>query len=251
MRASHTKTMSDNFELEKQESIRQLGRSAGLEAASRRWIEDVSRLKYSYNFSWLGRPIIQFPQDIIAMQEIIWRVQPDLIIETGVARGGSLVFYASLLELIGGAGQVLGIDIDIREHNRVEIEKHPLARRIDLLEGSSTSEQTVARAREFATGKARVMVILDSNHTHEHVARELALYAPMVTKDSYLVVFDTIIEDMPEDFFPDRPWGKGNNPKTAVLEFLARTDRFEVDQEMNSKLLITVAPDGYLRCIKD
>ncbi len=243
--------MSDNFELEKQESIRQLGRSAGLEAASRRWIEDVSRLKYSYNFSWLGRPIIQFPQDIIAMQEIIWRVQPDLIIETGVARGGSLVFYASLLELIGGAGQVLGIDIDIREHNRVEIEKHPLARRIDLLEGSSTSEQTVARAREFATGKARVMVILDSNHTHEHVARELALYAPMVTKDSYLVVFDTIIEDMPEDFFPDRPWGKGNNPKTAVLEFLARTDRFEVDQEMNSKLLITVAPDGYLRCIKD
>jgi cephalosporin hydroxylase len=188
---------------------------------------------------------------MVAMQEIIWRVRPDLIVETGVARGGSLVFYASLLELIGGAGQVLGIDIDIREHNRVEIEKHLMARRITMLQGSSIDEQVAREVQQFATNKKRVVVLLDSNHTHEHVARELALYAPLVTKGSYLVVFDTIIEDMPEDFFPDRPWGKGNNPKTAIHEFLKATDRFIIDEEFNNKLLISVAPDGYLRCVKD
>lgn len=243
--------MTDTFEQDKQESIRQLGESAQLHAASRKWVENAARLKYSYNFTWLGRPIIQFPQDIIAMQEIVWRVQPEMIIETGVARGGSLMLYASLLELIGGAGQVLGIDIDIRQHNRVAIENHPLAHRIALMQGSSIDEQLVANVREFTRGRERVMVVLDSNHTHEHVARELTLYAPLVTKGSYLVVFDTLIEDMPEDFFPDRPWGKGNNPKTAVWEFLKTTDRFVIDQEYNDKLLITVAPDGYLRCVKD
>ena len=243
--------MDDRFEQEKRESIRQLGESAPLVQASRDWIRDVSRHKYSYNFTWLGRPIIQFPQDIIAMQEIVWRVKPDLIIETGVARGGSLVFYASVLELIGGPGQVFGIDIDIRDQNRLGIEQHPLAHRIELFQGSSINELLVASLRELARDKERVLVILDSNHTHKHVARELELYAPMVTKDSYLVVFDTIIEDMPAEFFPDRPWGKGNNPMTAVREFLATTDRFAIDEEYNNKLLITVAPGGYLRCIKD
>jgi cephalosporin hydroxylase len=243
--------MTDTFEQDKQEAIRQLGEAAQLHAASKKWVENASRLKYSYNFTWLGRPIIQFPQDIIAMQEIIWRVQPDLIIETGVARGGSLLLYASLLELIGGAGQVLGIDIDIRQHNRVAIENHPLAHRIALMQGSSIDEELVADVREFAGGKERVLVALDSNHTHEHVARELTLYSPLVTKGSYLVVFDTLIEDMPEDYFPDRPWGKGNNPRTAVRQFLESTDRFVIDQELNHKLLITVAPDGYLRCVKD
>ncbi len=243
--------MNDTFEQEKEEAIHKLGRSAELHIASKEWIADVSRLKYSYNFTWLGRPIIQFPQDMVAMQEIIWRVRPDLIIETGVARGGSLVFYASLLSLIGEPGQVLGIDIDIREHNRAEIEKHPMASRIALLQGSSTDEPVAAQVRAFAQGKERVLVVLDSNHTHEHVARELTLYAPLVTKGSYLVVFDTVIEDMPADFFPARPWGKGNNPKTAVWEFVQTTDRFVIDEEYNSKLLITVAPDGYLRCVKD
>lgn len=243
--------MNDTFEQDKEEAIRQLGSSDALRSASNDWIADVSRLKYSYNFTWLGRPIIQFPQDIVAMQEIIWRVRPDLIIETGVARGGSLILYASLLELIGGAGQVLGIDIDIREHNRLEIENHPLAQRVSLLQGSSVDELLVSQVRQLAAQQACVMVVLDSNHTHEHVARELALYAPLVTRGSYLVVFDTVIEDMPEDFFPNRPWGKGNNPKTAVREFLRATDRFVIDQEYNSKLLITVAPDGYLRCVKD
>ena len=207
--------------------------------------------KYSYNFSWLGRPIIQYPQDIIAMQEIIWQVRPDLIIETGIAHGGSLIFHASMLEMIGEEGQVLGIDVDIREHNRVEIERHRMFKRIEMIEGSSVDAGTIEEVSRFAAGKQRVLVVLDSNHTHEHVLRELELYSPFVTKDSYLVVFDTVIEDMPEDSFVDRPWGKGNNPKTAVWEFLKTSDRFVIDEEYNNKLLITVAPDGYLRCVKD
>jgi cephalosporin hydroxylase len=207
--------------------------------------------RYSYNFTWLGRPIIQYPQDLVAMQEIIWRAQPDLIIETGIAHGGSLIFHASILELIGGEGRVLGIDIDIREHNRVEIERHPMFRRITMFEGSSIDEQMLEKVRAFAEGAERVLVVLDSNHTHQHVLRELELYSPLVTRGSYLVVFDSVVEDMPEDAFPDRPWGKGNNPKTAIWEFLERNDRFEIDKEIENKLLITVAPDGYLRCVKD
>jgi cephalosporin hydroxylase len=161
------------------------------------------------------------------------------------------VFYASMLELLGGDGKVLGIDVDIREHNRVEIEKHPMFKRIHMLEGSSIDEKIVRGVQQFAAGKQRVLVVLDSNHTHEHVLKELALYSPLVTKDSYLVVFDTVVEEMPDDFFLDRPWGKGNNPKTAVTEFLKTTDRFRVDREIENKLLITVAPGGYLRCVKE
>lgn len=207
--------------------------------------------KYSYNFSWLGRPIIQYPQDIVAIQEIIWQVKPELIIETGVAHGGSLVFSASILELIGGAGEVVGIDIDIRAHNRLALEQHPMFKRIRLLQGSSIDAKIMGTVKEIAADKRSVMVILDSNHTHAHVFQELELYAPLVTKGSYLVVFDTAIEDMPSDFFPDRPWGKGNNPKTAVWQFLKTNDRFVVDKEIEDKLLLTVAPDGYLKCIKD
>lgn len=227
-----------------------LGRNPKLWELSKAWIIETARYKYVYNFTWLGRPIIQFPQDIIALQEIIWRVKPDIIIETGIAHGGSLIFYASMLELIGGAGQVLGIDVEIRPHNRVEIERHPMFKRITMIEGSSTDEKVVKQVSAFARGKNQVMVVLDSNHTHAHVLKELELYSPLVTKGSYLVVLDTIIEDMPEDFFPDRPWSKGNNPKTAVWEFLKTNDRFEIDKEIENKLLITVAPDGYLKCIK-
>jgi cephalosporin hydroxylase len=207
--------------------------------------------KYSYNFTWLGRPIIQYPQDILAMQEIIWRVQPDLIVETGIAHGGSLIFHASLLELLGGDGLVLGIDIDIRDHNRAAIESHPLARRVRMIEGSSIDPEVVRQVTEFARDRKRVLVSLDSNHTHQHVLAELHAYEPLVTKGSYLVVFDTVVEDMPKSFFPDRPWGPGDNPKTAVCEFLRGTDRFEVDQELENKLLLSVAPGGYLKCTKD
>ena len=222
-----------------------------LRRLTREWFIASSKFEYSYHFTWLGRPIIQFPQDIIAMQEIIWRVKPNLIIETGIAHGGSLIFYASMLELVGGNGQVLGVDIDIREHNRVEIEKHPMFKRITMVQGSSSDEVVIKQIYDFARGRNPILVVLDSNHTHAHVLRELELYSPLVTKGSYLVVFDTIIEDMPHDFFSDRPWGKGNNPKTAVWEFLKTNDRFEVDKDIENKVLITVAPDGYLRCVKE
>ncbi|MDB5978057.1 MAG: cephalosporin hydroxylase [Nevskia sp.] len=207
--------------------------------------------RYSYNFTWLGLPIIQYPQDIVAMQEIIWRVQPDLIIETGIAHGGSLILHASMLELIGGEGLVLGIDVDIRAHNRGAIERHPMSKRVRMLEGSSIASDIVKQVLDIASGRKRVLVSLDSNHTHEHVLAELKAYSPLVTKGSYLVVFDTVVDDMPKTFFPDRPWGPGNNPKTAVREFLRATDRFEVDRELEGKLLLTVAPDGYLKCLKD
>lgn len=241
---------NSSFEQEKRENIRALGSSARLRELSNQWIQEVSRHKYSYHFSWLGRPIIQFPQDIVAIQELIWQIRPDLIVETGVAHGGSLILHASMLELLGGPGQVVGIDLEIRPHNHEALLAHPLASRLKLLTGSSISREIVEAVHALAAGKERVLVILDSNHTHDHVLQELELYHSLVRPGSYLVVFDTIIEDLPDDFFPDRPWQKGNNPKTAVREFLRHNDRFEVDRDLESKLLITVAPDGYLRCIR-
>lgn len=241
----------NDFEVRNKVNIEKMGQDRKLRESAIKLIADSQKYEYSYHFSWLGRPVIQFPQDIITMQEIIWEVKPDLIIETGIAHGGSLIFSASMLELLGGDGQVLGIDIDIREHNRVEIEKHPMYKRITMIEGSSIDNSIAEQVYDFAKGKERILVFLDSNHTHDHVLKEVELYSALVTKGSYLVVFDTIIEDMPEDFFPNRPWGKGNNPKTAVREFLKTNDRFEIDKEIENKLLITVAPDGYLKCVKD
>lgn len=239
------------FSTEVRRNIEEMGEDLALQGLSEVWIRETARYKYSYNFTWLGRPIIQFPQDILAMQEIIWQIKPELIIETGIAHGGSLIFNASMLELIGGNGHVLGIDLDIRSHNQVEVERHPMFKRITMIEGSSTDDKVKRQVYDLAVGKKPVLVVLDSNHTHEHVLQELEIYSPLVTKGSYLVVFDTLVEDMPNDFFPDRPWGKGNNPKTAVWEFLRSNDRFVIDKEMEHKLLITVAPDGYLKCIKD
>ena len=232
------------------ETIRRMAADRDLVSAAREFFLKSCEYRYSYNFTWLGRPVIQYPQDLIALQEIVWRVQPDLIVETGIAHGGSTVFFASLLELAGN-GHVVAVDVDIRAHNRAALEAHPLFKRIELIEGSSIDPVVAGRIAGFADGCSRVMVVLDSNHTHEHVLHELELYAPLVTKGSYLVVMDTVVEQMPGDAFPDRPWGKGNNPMTAVREFLARTTRFEVDREIEDKLLLTVAPSGYLRCVKD
>lgn len=229
--------------------VRANAQNRPLRDAGRLFMEASTLPKYCYNFSWLGRPIIQYPQDIIAMQEIIWRVQPELIIETGVAHGGSAVFYASMLDLLGGDRRVVAVDVEIRPHNRQAIEAHPMFRRITLIEGSSIDEAVVAELRRHAAGRKAVLVCLDSNHTHDHVLRELQLYSPLVTPGSYLVVFDTIVEDLPDDFFPDRPWGKGNNPKTAVHQFLKTTDRFQIDRDIADKLLVTVCPDGFLRCV--
>ncbi|AKB38766.1 Cephalosporin hydroxylase [Methanosarcina siciliae C2J] len=238
----------EEFQEETKENIKRQSQDLKSIEAGKSFILNCDA-KYSYNFSWLGRPIIQFPQDIIAMQEIIWKIKPDLIIETGIAHGGSLIFYASMLELLGGNGQVIGIDIDIRKHNRVEIEKHQMFKRITMIEGSSTDKKTAEEVYRLAEEK-KVLVCLDSNHTHKHVLRELELYAPLVSVGSYCVVFDTIVEDMPAGSFPERPWDVGNNPKTAVYEFLKSNENFEIEKDIEYKLLITVAPDGYLRRIK-
>jgi cephalosporin hydroxylase len=239
------------FEDEKRDNIQRLGADKRLQDLGVTLMRETGPYQYTYNFTWMGLPIIQFPQDIVAMQEILWRVRPDLIIETGIARGGSLVFYASVLELIGGPGHVLGIDIDIRAANRAAIESHPMAKRISIIQGSSIDDGTAAQVRTFAAKYRRVLVALDSNHTHAHVRRELELYSPLVRAGSYLVVFDTSIEDQPMVNYPDRPWGKGNNPKTAVYEFLQSNTRFAIDNAVDHKLLLTVARDGYLRCDRD
>ena len=246
-----SKSDIEQFAAERRQAAIQMAEDPALRSLTTKWFDASCKHGYSYNFTWAGLPIIQFPQDIVAMQEIVWRVKPDVIIETGVARGGSLVLYASLLEMLGGDGIVVGVDIDIRAHNRAAIEAHPLARRIKLVQGSSTDESTVARVRELAGKRKNALVILDSNHTHEHVLRELELYSPFVRAGSYVVVFDTVVEDMAPDMFPDRPWGRGNNPKTAVRDFLASNARFAIDEEIDRKLLITVAPGGYLRCLRD
>lgn len=237
----------EKFRQDVRQNIAGLAADKDVQALSRIWAREVTRHKYPYNFSWMGRPLIQLPQDMLAMQEIIWQVQPDLIVETGIAHGGSLIYYSSLLELMGGSGRVLGIDIDIRPHNRAEIEKHPMAHRIDLLQGSSIAHDLIAEVHKRAVGK-RVLVVLDSNHTHEHVRAELEAYAPLVSVGSYCVVMDTLVEDMPPDLQPtDRPWGLGNNPKTAVWDYLESHPEFEIDKSIQHKLLITVAPDGYLK----
>ena len=232
-------------------NIAKLKSDEDLQAYFRVLLRELTRHKYAHNFTWMGRPIIQCPQDVMAMQEIVWQVKPEVIIETGIAHGGSLIFYASLLELIGGSGKVVGIDIDIRAHNRVEIEKHPMFKRITLIQGSSIDPAIGQQAKALTTGASRVLVVLDSNHTHDHVLQELELYAPLVGKGSYLVVMDTAIDDLPDEFFSDRPWCKGNSPKSAVHAFLKGNRRFVIDKDIDSKLLLTVAPDGYLKCIAD
>lgn len=246
-----------------------------LEASSGFLLETI-RTQYSYNFDWLSRPIIQYPQDIVAMQELIWQVKPDLIIETGIAHGGSLILSASVLALLDYCDavekgemldpratrrRVLGIDIDIRPHNRSAIEGHPMSHRIDMLEGSSIAPEVIAQVHEVAMRYQRILICLDSNHTHEHVLAELEAYAPLTSMESYCCVFDTVVEDLPNELYPDRPWGRGNNPKTAVWEYLRRLDeegrnasdgaplKFDADKVIEHKLLVTVAPDGYLKRI--
>lgn len=241
-----------------------MGRDQKLSELSLQWSNLANARKYSYHFEWQGRPIIQYPQDMVAMQELIWAIKPDLIIETGIAHGGSLIFSASMLALLDmceamelgekidpkvSLRKVLGIDIDIRTHNRSAIEVHPMASRIQMIQGSSIAPEIIKQVRDVAAHYSRVLVCLDSNHTHAHVLAELRAYAPLTSKDSYCVVFDTVIEDMPEEMFPDRPWGPGDNPKTAVWEYLKTHPEFEIDKGIQHKLLLTVAPDGYLKRI--
>jgi cephalosporin hydroxylase len=257
-----TSNPNQQFQQQVAANVKALGMDADVTALSRVWSQLTNRHGYTYNFSWMGRPIIQYPQDMVAMQELIWSIKPDLIIETGIAHGGSLVFSASMLALLDlseaiesgtpmdprqSHRKVVGVDIDIRAHNRAAIECHPMSSRIQLIQGSSVDPTVVSQVHEKAANHQRVLVCLDSNHTHEHVLAELEAYAPLVTPGSYCIVYDTLVEDMPEDSFPDRPWGKGNNPKTAVWEYLKTHPEFEVDRSIPHKLQITVAPDGFLR----
>jgi cephalosporin hydroxylase len=264
----------NNFTQEIKARIEANAADARLQGDARALLLSSIAAKYSYNFTWLSRPVIQYPQDMVAMQELIWQVKPDLIIETGIAHGGSLILSASMLALLDycaavEAGQtldpratrrrVLGIDIDIRPHNRSAIEQHPLAHHIAMIQGSSIAAETVAQVHAYAKGYERILVCLDSNHTHEHVLAELEAYASLVSRGSYCIAFDTVVEDLPDAMFPDRPWGQGNNPKTAVREYLRRIGsegrkssdgsllKFEIDKTIENKLLITVAPDGYLK----
>ncbi len=254
----------EQFERERDARIRSYADDTALRELSRSWLQDSMGKHYVYNFSWLGRPIIQYPQDIVAIQELIWTVRPDLIIETGIAHGGSLILSASLLALLdlcdaAEAGstldpakpqrRVIGVDIDIREYNRDAIEAHPLANRIQMIQGSSIAPETVQAVRNAAAGAGRVLLCLDSMHTHDHVLAELEAYAPLVSTGSYCVVFDTFVENMPPKFFPDRPWDIGNNPMTAVHAFLKNHPEFEIDRTLEDKLQITVAPNGYLKRI--
>lgn len=243
-------TEPEKFTAECAANIDRMEQDREFSSINQAWMEKSIEHRYSYNYSWMGRPVIQYPQDIVAMQEIIWEVQPDLIIETGVAHGGSLILYASLLQMIGSAGIVIGIDIDIRAHNRAAIEAHPMYSRITLIEGSSVAPEVVAAVKLIAADCKRIMVVLDSNHTHAHVLEEMRQYAELVTPGSYMVVFDTMVEDMPKALSGERPWGPGNNPKTAVHEFLKGDSGFAIDRRIQDKLKITVAPDGYLKRVR-
>lgn len=255
----------EKFNKEVRENIQNLGRDLDLQALSRIWVREISPYKWAYNFTWLGRPAIQFPNDAWALQELIWQIKPDLIIETGIAHGGSLIMSASMLALLDlceaieanalmdprqSRRKVLGIDIDIRAHNKMAIEAHPMSSRIEMIEGSSIAPEVINKVRSVAVGYERVLVCLDSMHTHGHVLAEMEAYAPLVSHDSYCVVFDTLIEDMPDALFADRPWGAGNNPKTAVRQYLKTHPEFEIDKSIQHKLLITVAPDGFLKRVK-
>lgn len=256
----------NQFEQEIIDRIKKIENNKALLDSAKQFFLESTLSKYSYNFSALGRPIIQYPQDIVAMQELIWKIKPDLIIETGIAHGGSLIMSASVLALLDmceaiesgtvfdpkkSKRKVLGLDIDIRQHNREAIEAHPMSSRIQMIQGSSIAPEVIEQVKSVAKNYQRVLVCLDSNHTHDHVLAELEAYAPLTSVDSYCIVFDTIIEDMSKSMFSERPWGPSDNPKTAVWEYLKTHPEFVIDKQIQDKLLITVAPDGYLKRIKN
>ena len=252
----------NDFNVEIKERLIAAGTNVRLKHASNEFMKASIEASYSYNYHWLGRPIIQYPQDIVAMQELIWQIRPDVIVETGIAHGGSLILSASMMAMLdycdavesgdsldpqASKRKVIGVDIDIRAHNKVAIENHPMRNLISMIEGSSLDSRIIEQVKHKVGNAEKVLVALDSNHTHEHVLAELDSYAPLVTLGSYCVVFDTVIEQLPADTYDDRPWGIGNNPMTAVNAWLPHNPAFEVDRDMDQKLQVSVAPGGFLK----
>ncbi|MGM4912694.1 cephalosporin hydroxylase family protein [Rhizobium sp. 768_B6_N1_8] len=240
------------FEAHKREMSLALGKDEEAFQHSLNTLVALDKYDYAYLWSWMGVPIIQMPADVIATQEVIWNTKPDVIIETGVARGGSMIFMASLLKVIG-KGKVIGVDIDIRAHNRDSIEKHPLSPLITLIEGPSTTAETLARVKAEIPAGASVMVVLDSDHSRDHVLDELRCYGPLVTEGQYIVVADTLLGYGKDTALtPNRRskiWHPGDEPYTALNMYLEETDRFETDEALNGKLVLSSSPGGYLKCI--
>ena len=249
MKKTESKVLK-KFQKNVDKNIRSMSSDLELKKKSIDWMLHADKYKYTYNYRWMGIPIIKFPNDIVALQEIIWKVKPDIIIETGIAHGGSLLFSATMMELIGNQGKVIGVDIDIRKHNRIEIEKSKFNNNIVMLEGSSVSQKIIKKIKSFIKQGNKVMVFLDSNHTYSHVKKEIEIYSKLVTKNSYLVVEDTFTEFFPKNYFSNRPWDVGNNPIIAIREFLKKNKNFKIDKNLNNKLSITETFDGYLKKIK-
>jgi cephalosporin hydroxylase len=238
------------FEIRKKRDIATMAGDGEFRALSKQWLEQSVRHRYSYNFRWLGMPIIQYPADVIAIQELIWSIKPRVVIETGVARGGGLIFYASILQLLGGDGVAVGVELALGDENRALIKSHPMAERVRIIDGSSTAPETIAAVKAHIGDRGPVLVILDSNHTHEHVLVELELYSHLVAAGSYILVCDTVVDDLPVEFMLDRPWRPGDSPNSAVREFVKKNSRFEIDRSFDDRLLLSVSPGGFLRCRK-
>lgn len=211
------------------------------------WIQQAAEHRHLFRQEWLGERFFHLPGDVVALQHLCWQVRPRTIVTTGIAAGGGPIFVASMLELLGGDGRVIAIDPVVHDHVRTMLAEHPLAKRIDAIEGSTIDAATLERVRSLIGERTPVMVILDHNHTHAHVLRECELYSELVSAGSYMVVLDTIMEDMPDGYFAGKPYGKGNNPGTAVREFLATHDHFDVDHDIEDRVLMTLAPGGFLR----
>lgn len=215
-----------------------------LEEIGLKWVKVSAENRLSYEIDWLGVPVIQTPEDLILMQELIFNVRPDFIIETGIGHGGGLIYYASVMELLN-KGRVIGVDIEIREHNRKAIEAHPLYKRIKLIEGDSVSNETIQEVKKTLLPGSNVIVCLDSDHTKPHVFKELQLYHQFVRPGGYVVVFDTNTSKLAELDACDKKY-INNGPKEAIEEFLKTNGDFEIDVSYN-KLYISYSPDGYLR----
>lgn len=269
-------SMSEDFKELVRNNVVSAGQDQDFHDLTNSWIRKSIEFNYAQNFTWMGRPVIQVPQDIYAIQELIWKVKPDLIVETGIAHGGSLILSASMLALVDyceavksgktlnpkeSRRRVLGVDIDIRAHNREAIEAHPMAHMIEMFQGSSIDQGIIDKVHAVAEKHQTILLFMDSNHTHDHVLAELEAYAPLTTVGSYCVVWDTGVEDLPAGFCVGRPWGKGNNPKTAVWEYLGNLEKaqgcgdekipsFEIDRFIEHKLMITASPDGFLRRVR-